>query len=192
MAEIIEQPDQDQDPAHWYAIQTYSGHENKVKTLLERKIQDLPGEPGEKAVREVIVPTRDVVEIKGGKKVHLTKRLYPGYVLIRMELNQDTMFLISNTPSVIKFLGGGSKPQPLREDEVKKILGIAEEFEEKGPREEIPFHPGQVVEVMEGPFSDFSGTVEEVFPDKGKVRVHVSLFGRPTAVELDYTQLKGY
>jgi transcriptional antiterminator NusG len=102
------------------------------------------------------------------------------------------MFLISNTPSVIKFLGGGSKPQPLRQDEMNKILGIAEEMEDEGPKEEIPFHPGQVVEVTEGPFSDFSGTVEEVFPDKGKVRVQVSLFGRPTSVELDYMQLKGY
>lgn len=188
MAEVAETQDQ----LHWYAIQTYSGHENKVKTLLERKIQDLPGDAEEKDVREVIVPTREVVEIKGGKKVRLTKRLYPGYVLVRMVLNQETMFLISNTPSVIKFLGGGSKPQPLRQDEMNKILGIAEEMEDEGPKEEIPFHPGQVVEVTEGPFSDFSGTVEEVFPEKGKVRVQVSLFGRPTSVELDYMQLKGY
>jgi transcriptional antiterminator NusG len=176
----------------WYAIQTYSGHENKVKSLLEKKISDLPGEPEEKSVREVIVPTREVVEIKGGKKVKTTKRLYPGYVLVNMVLNQETMFLITSTPSVIKFLGGGSEPQPLRPDEINKILGVAEETEEEGPKEESPFEVGQVVEVMEGPFSDFSGTVEEIFPDKGKVRVQVSLFGRPTSVELDYTQLKGF
>ena len=109
-----------------------------------------------------------------------------------MVLNQDSMFLITSTPSVIKFLGGGSKPQPLRHDEVNKILGVAEEVQEEGPKQEIPFDVGQVVEVTEGPFSDFSGTVEEVIPDKGKVRVQVSLFGRPTSVELDYTQLKGY
>ena len=184
---------EDRDQARWYAIQTYSGHENKVKTLIERKIAELPGEtPEEKFVREVIVPTQEVVEIKGGKKVKSTKRLYPGYVLVNMILNQDTMFLITSVQSVIKFLGGGSQPQPLRDEEVKKILGIAEEIEEAGPKEEIPFRVGQVVEVMEGPFSDFSGTVEEVFADKGKVRVAVSLFGRPTSVELDYTQLKGY
>jgi len=177
---------------HWYAIQTYSGHENKVKTLLDKKIAGLPGEADEKEVREVIVPTKEVVEMKGGKKVKSTKRLYPGYVLVQMVLNQETMFLVSNTPSVIKFLGGGSTPQPLRQDEINKILGVAEELEEEGPKEDIPFHSGQVVEVTEGPFSDFSGTVEEVFPDKGKVRVQVSLFGRPTSVELDYTQLKGY
>lgn len=188
MAEVAEEKSQ----VHWYAIQTYSGHENKVKTLLDKKIDRLPGEPDEKEVREVIVPTKEVVEIKGGKKVKSTKRLYPGYVLVRMVLNQETMYLVSNTPSVIKFLGGGSRPQPLRQDEVNKILGIAEELEEEGPKEDIPFQTGQVVEVTEGPFSDFSGTVEEVFPDKGKVRVQVSLFGRPTSVELDYTQLKGY
>lgn len=179
--------------ARWYAIQTYSGHENKVKTLLERKIADLPGEePEDKVIREVIVPTREVVEIKGGKKVRTTKRLYPGYVLVNMVLNQETMFLVNSVQSVIKFLGGGTEPQPLRQDEINKILGVAEEVEEEGPKEEIPFHVGQVVEVTEGPFSDFSGTVEEVIPEKGKVRVQVSLFGRPTSVELDYTQLKGF
>jgi len=178
--------------ARWYAIQTYSGHENKVKTLLERKIADLPGEPEEKVIREVIVPTREVVEIKGGKKIRSTKRLYPGYVLVNMVLNQETMFLVNSVQSVIKFLGGGTAPQPLRPDEINKILGVAEAVEEEGPKEEIPFHVSQVVEVMEGPFSDFSGTVEEVIPDKGKVRVQVSLFGRPTSVELDYTQLKGF
>lgn len=178
--------------ARWYAVQTYSGHENKVKTLIERKIAELPGEAEEKVIREVIVPTREVVEIKGGKKVRTTKRLYPGYVLVNMVLNQETMFLITSVQSVIKFLGGGTQPQALRQEEVNKILGVAEAAEEAGPKEEIPFHVGQVVEVMEGPFSDFSGTVEEIFADKGKVRVHVSLFGRPTSVELDYTQLKGY
>jgi transcriptional antiterminator NusG len=178
--------------AQWFAIQTYSGHENKVKSLLERKMAELGSEPEERDVREVIVPTREVVEIKGGKKVRTTKRLYPGYVLVNMVLNQDSMFLITSTPSVIKFLGGGAKPQPLRHEEVNKILGVAEEVEEEGPKQEIPFDVGQVVEVTEGPFSDFSGTVEEVIPDKGKVRVQVSLFGRPTSVELDYTQLKGY
>ena len=191
MAEDVAQPETGQ-TALWYAIQTYSGHENKVKTLLEKKIAELPGEPEEKMIREVIVPTREVVEIKGGKKIRSTKRLYPGYVLVNMVLNQETMFAVNSVQSVIKFLGGGTQPQPLRADEINKILGIAEAVEEEGPKEEIPFHPGQVVEVMEGPFSDFSGTVEEVIPDKGKVRVQVSLFGRPTSVELDYTQLKGY
>ena len=178
--------------AQWFFIQTYSGHENKVKSLLERKIAEQGDDPQARDVREVLVPTREVVEIKGGKKVRTTKRLYPGYVLVNMVLNQDSMFLITSTPSVIKFLGEGSKPQPLRLEDVNRILGVAEEAEEEGPKQEIPFEVGQVVEVTEGPFSDFSGTVEEIIPDKGKVRVQVSLFGRPTSVELDYTQLKGY
>lgn len=177
----------------WYALQTYSGHENKVKSLLERKIGELPGDTEEeKAIREVIVPTQEVVEIKGGRRVKSTKRLYPGYVLIQMRMDQNTMFLVNSVPGVIKFVGGGEEPQPLKPEEINKILGIADELEEAGPEEEIPFRPGQVVEVMEGPFSDFSGTVEEVFPEKGKVRVQVSLFGRPTSVELDYTQLRGF
>ena len=173
----------------WYALQTYSGHERKVKTLLEQKIQEYEGEP---PIREVIVPTQEVVEIKGGKRVKSTKRLYPGYVLIQMLLDQNTMYVVNNVPGVIKFVGSGNAPQPLKAEEMNKILGIADELEQAGPEAEIPFRPGQVVEVTEGPFSDFSGTVEEVFAEKGKVRVQVSLFGRPTSVELDYTQLQGF
>jgi transcriptional antiterminator NusG len=177
----------------WYALQTYSGHENKVKTLIERKMEDVSADEGEKPIREVIVPTQEVVEVKGGKKVTKEKRLYPGYVLVQMKMDQETMYQINNVQGVIRFLGGeGGEPQPLKQAEVNKILGISEELEEAGPEEEVPFHTGQAVEIKEGPFSDFSGTVEEVFHDKGKVRVEVSLFGRPTSVELDYTQLEGY
>ncbi len=184
--------EQSGDHFRWYALQTYSGHEKKVKTLLEKKIQELEGEPEEKPIREVIVPTQEVVEIKGGKRVKSTKRLYPGYVLIQMRMDQNTAFIVNSVPGVIKFVGGGDEPQPLKAEEINKILGIADELEEAGPETEIPFRPGQVVEVTEGPFSDFSGTVEEVFAEKGKVRVQVSLFGRPTSVELDYTQLQGF
>jgi transcriptional antiterminator NusG len=178
--------------AQWYAIQTYSGHENKVQRLIERRIEEEPGDtPEEKEIREVMVPTQEVVEIRNGKRVTVTKRLYPGYVLVLMELNERTQHVINNIQGVIKFVGAGRAPQPLREEEVNKLLGVEVEVEE-GVREEIPFHVGQVVEVMEGPFSDFSGTVQEVYHEKGKVKVEVSLFGRPTSVELDYTQLKGF
>jgi transcriptional antiterminator NusG len=176
----------------WYAIQTYSGHENKVQRLIERKIADEPGEtPEEKEISEVLVPTQEVMEIKKGKRVQVTKRLYPGYILVKMLLDDRTMHVINNIQGVIKFVGSGRVPQPLREDEVNKILGVEVEEEEE-EKEDIPFHVGQVVEVTQGPFSDFSGTVQEVYPDKGKVKVEVSLFGRPTSVELDYTQLKGF
>ena len=173
---------------HWYAVQTYSGHENKVQKLIQRRI-DEQAEGGE--IRQVLVPTQDVVEIRNGKRVTVTKRLYPGYVLVEMVLNERTMHAINNIQGVIKFVGSGKAPQALREEEMNKILGIEVETEEAAA-EEIPFHIDQVVEVTKGPFTDFSGTVQEVYPDKGKVKVEVSLFGRPTSVELDYTDLKGY
>jgi transcriptional antiterminator NusG len=179
--------------ARWYAIQTYSGHENKVKRLIDHRIAEEAGEaPEEKEIQEAIVPTQDVVEIKNGKRVTVTKRLYPGYGQVRMALNQRTQHVVNNIQGVIKFVGPGGGPQPLRDEEINKILGLTPEAEELEPREEIPFRVGQVVEVMEGPFTDFSGTVQDVYPDKGKVKVEVSLFGRATSVELDYTQLKGY
>jgi transcription termination/antitermination protein NusG len=175
----------------WYAIQTYSGHENKVQKLIQRKIEEEPGTPEVKEIRDVLVPTQDVMEIRNGKRVTVTKRLYPGYVLVNMAMNERTMHAINNIQGVIKFVGSGKAPQPLRDDEINKILGVEVE-EEQTSREEIPFHMGQVVEITQGPFTDFSGTVQEVYADKGKVKVEVSLFGRPTSVELDYTQLKGY
>jgi transcriptional antiterminator NusG len=176
----------------WYAIQSYSGHENKVQKLIERKILEEPGEEIEdKEIQTALVPTQDAVEIRNGKRVSVTRRLYPGYVLVQMVLNDRTMHIINNIQGVIKFVGSGKAPQPLREDEINKILGIKVESEEDS-LDEIPFYVNQVVEIISGPFTDFSGTVQEVFRDKGKVKVEVSLFGRPTSVELDFTQLKGY
>jgi len=175
----------------WYAVQTYSGHENKVQKLIQRRVEEEASASSSPEILEVLVPTQEVVEIRNGKRVTVTKRLYPGYVLVHMALNERTMHTVNNIQGVIKFVGSGKAPQPLREDEMNKILGVEIEQEEEA-REEIPFHVGQVVEVMQGPFTDFSGTIQEVYADKGKVKVEVSLFGRPTSVELDYTQLKGY
>lgn len=176
----------------WYAIQTYSGHENKVQKLIQRKIEEEPGDDlDSKEIQDALVPTQDVLEIRNGKRVTVTRRLYPGYVLVKMVLNERTMHSINNVQGVIKFVGTGKAPQPLREDEINKILGVEVESEEE-TLEDVPFHVNQVVEVTSGPFTDFSGTVQEVYADKGKVKVEVSLFGRPTSVELDFTQLKGY
>jgi transcription termination/antitermination protein NusG len=179
--------------AKWYAIQTYSGHENKVQRLIQRRIDEETGEPETKQIQDVLVPTQEVVELRNGKRVTVTRRLYPGYVLVKMIYNQRTAHLINNIQGVIKFLGTGAEPQALRDEELSKIFGgpATEQLEEE-PVEQIPFTIGQVVEVIEGPFNDFSGTVQEIFHDKGKVKVEVSLFGRPTSIELDYTQLKGY
>jgi len=174
--------------ARWYALQVYSGHENKVRTLLEKRL-------GEKTdpnvlVNQVLVPTQEVMEIKQGKKTKVTKNLYPGYILVEAVMNEETRYFINRISGIIKFLGAGSTPQPLREREVNKVLGRIDEVKEPVEIEEIPFDVGDPVDVVEGPFSDFSGVVEEVYPEKGKVKVTVSLFGRPTSVELDYLQLK--
>lgn len=174
--------------AKWYALQVYSGHENKVRTLLEKRIAE-SNDPNV-IIHQVLVPTQEVMEIKGGKKTKVTRNLYPGYILVEAVMNEDTQYFINRVNGIIKFLGAGASPQPLREREVNKILGRIDEVKEPVEVDEIPFDVGDPVDVVEGPFSDFSGVVEEVYPEKGKVKVTVSLFGRPTAVELDYLQLK--
>ena len=176
----------------WYAIQTTAGHENKVRSLIQRKIEQDPLPAEARAIRQALVPTQEVVEIKNGKKVTVERKIYPGYVLVEMLMTQETLHVINGIQGVIKFVGHDRLPQPLRADEVNRLLGIADEAETEEPAEEIPFLVGQAVAITEGPFTDFNGTVEEVIADKGKVRVSVSLFGRPTSVELDYLQLKGY
>src|SRR4029079_8464214 len=176
----------------WYAIQTTAGHENKVRSLLQRRIEDDPRPAEQKLIRQALVPVQDVIEIKNGKKVTVERKLYPGYVLVEMGMSQEALHVVNSIQGVIKFVGTGKLPQPLRQDEVNRLLGIAEAVTEAEPKEEIPFMVGQLVEITEGPFSDFSGTVEEVLSDKGKGKVSVSLFGRPTAAELDYLQLRGH
>ena len=172
----------------WYAIQTTAGHENKVRTLLEKRIAE-SSDPNV-IIHQVLVPTQEVMEIKAGKKTKVTRNLYPGYILVEALMNEETQYFINSINGIIKFLGAGSTPQPLREREVNKILGRIDEVKEPVEDVTIPFDVGDAVDVTEGPFSDFSGTVEEVYPEKGKVKVTVSLFGRPTSVELDYLQLK--
>jgi transcriptional antiterminator NusG len=179
--------------ARWYAIQSYSGHENKVQRLIQRRIDEEQGEPEQKQIQEVLVPTQEVVELRNGKRVTVTRKLYPGYVLVKMVYNQRTAHTISSIQGVLKFRGSGNEPVPLSDDELAKIFGqeteapVAEE-----PQILIPFSSGQVVEVTDGPFKEFSGTVQDIDHDKGKVKVEVSLFGRPTSIELDYTQLRGF
>ena len=177
---------------HWYAIQTTAGHENKVRSLVQRRIREDPRPEEDKPIRQALVPTQEVVEIKNGKKVNVERKIYTGYVLVEMALNQETIHVINSIQGVIKFVGTGRMPMPLRPEEVNRLLGIEEAVKEEEPARLIPFLVGQVVEITDGPFTDFSGTVEGVVPDKGKVRVSVSLFGRPTSVELDYLQLKAH
>jgi len=180
--------------AKWYAIQSYSGHENKVQRLIQRRIDEEQGEPETRQIQEVMVPTREEVELRNGKRVTVTRKLYPGYVLVKMVYNQRTAHVINSIQGVIKFLGTGAEPQPLTDDELAKVMGqeVEAPAAPEAPVVLIPFTHGQVVEVTDGPFKEFSGTVQDIDHDKGKVKVEVSLFGRPTSIELDYTQLRGF
>jgi len=170
----------------WYAIRGYSGKEKKIREtiLSEAERNDL-----DDLIEEVLVPSENIVEMRDGKKRVRDKVFFPGYVLIKMELTKETQYLIENTPGVLNFVGPKGDPQPLREEEVKRILG---EVEEKEGREvvETPFKVGDPIKVTDGPFVDFSGFVEEVNEEKQKVKVMVSIFGRPTPVELDYLQVE--
>ncbi len=172
----------------WYALQTQARHEKRVRRLIQQEIEKTSGL--EEEILEVLVPEQDVVEIRRGKRVTVTKPMYPGYVLVRMVLNERTEHAIGAMKGV-RLVSQGGSPRPLPDSDMKKILGITDE-DEKSSRDEIPFRVGEAVEVIQGPFTDFSGTIQEVDPDKGKVKVEVSLFGRPTSVELDFTQLKGF
>lgn len=180
-------------PQHrFYAIQTTSGHENKVRLLIQRRIDSDPTVADQRQIRQALVPTEQVVEIKNGKKVTVERKVFPGYVLIEMVVDQETLHTINSIQGVIKFVGKDRDPQPLQPEEVNRLLGVVDAVEAAAPKEEIPFLVGQAVAITEGPFTDFYGTVEEVIMDKGKVRVSVSLFGRPTSVELDYLQLRAH
>lgn len=173
----------------WYAVHTQARHENRVCKLIQQEIDKDP--VADREIHEVVVPTHEVVEIRKGKRVPAVRPVFPGYLLVRMILNEQTQHRLSALKGVrlVRPHDGGA-PQPLREEEVNKIMGV--EAEDAAPaREDIPFRVGQVVEIVQGPFADFSGAVQEVYSDKGKVKVEVSLFGRPTSVELDFTQLKG-
>lgn len=170
----------------WYAIRGYSGKEKKIRDTLWKEaerseIDDL--------IDEILVPSENVVEMREGKKRVRDKVFFPGYILVKMELTKETQYLIENTPGVLSFVGPKGKPQPLRDDEIKRILG---EVEEKEGQEvvETPFKVGDAIKVIDGPFVDFSGFVEEINEEKQKVKVRVSIFGRPTPVELDYLQVE--
>lgn len=171
----------------WYVIQAFSGYEKKVKTTLQERIelaglQDLFG--------EVSVPTEEVVEMRGGQKRKSERKFFPGYVLVEMELNDDTWHLVKETPRVMGFIGGkADKPAPISEAEANEIMQRVEEGVEK-PRPKTLFEPGEMVRVIDGPFNDFNGVVEEVNYEKSRVQVAVSIFGRSTPVELEFGQVE--
>lgn len=172
----------------WFAIHTYSGYENKIKTTIEHRVQ-LEGLRDR--VARVLVPTKKFVEIKNGKKHDVMKNLMPGYVFIEMAPDEEVFALVQKIPGVANFLGDGGKPAPLPAGEIDGLLGNMEDKPEAKARPLITYKVHDQVKVIEGPFANFIGTVQEVDAEKGHLKVMVSIFGRPTAVELDVLQVEG-
>ncbi len=169
----------------WYVVRTFSGHENKVKTLIDLELRD--NEELREKIEEVLIPIEKVFQIKDGKKKTKTRNFFPGYILLHAELDNKVKDFIVNTPSVMGFLGSGNKPNPLQPEEVKRIVGrIAQEKDTE--RTDTVFRAGDFVKIIDGPFNNFSGLVEEVNEDKMKIKVMVSIFGRKTPVEIDFVQ----
>ena len=169
---------------HWYALHTYSGHENKVKTYLESLVEAAAASG---AIAQVVVPTEEVVEMRGGKKKVTKKHFLPSYVLVEMEMSKDAWYQVTNIPGVTNFVGPARKPQPLRQEEIDHIIGHIDRRKDQGV-EDIPFAVGDQVKVNDGAFKDFVGTVQEVLPEKRRLKIMVSIFGRGTSVELDVLQ----
>lgn len=170
----------------WYVVHTYSGYENKAKLALEERIRSHKKEP---FFGEVIVPEENVVELVKGQKKTTKRRFFPGYILVKMILNDETWHIVKNTPKITGFVGDKIKPVPVPESDVQRMTNRIAEGQAK-PRPRISFHEGENVRVVDGPFSNFNGVVEDVNPDKGKVKVLVSIFGRSTPVELDFIQVE--
>ncbi len=175
------------DVKQWYVIHTYSGYENKVKTDLEHRVKTMDKED---KIFRILVPVEEQSEYKDGKKKITKKKIFPGYVLVEMVMSDDSWYVVRNTPGVTGFVGSGNKPIPLLEEEAAVILrqmGV-----EDNTRPRIDYEPGETVMVVSGPFKDFAGVVREISPERGKLKVLVSMFGRETPVELDYGQVEKY
>ncbi|MBW3669624.1 MAG: transcription termination/antitermination protein NusG [Actinobacteria bacterium] len=175
-------------PGQWFVVHTYAGYENKVKTNLESRIQSMNMED---RIYEVVIPVEDVIEFKNGKKVVVSKKVFPGYLLVRCELDDDSWYVVRNTPGVTGFVGHGAKPVPLARKDVETFLGVQPEGVEstKKTRPKLEYEVGESVRVKEGPFADFSGQIAEINEDQLKLKVLVNIFGRETPVELEFAQV---
>jgi len=172
------------DGRRWYVIHTYSGYENKVKANLEHRIQSM--DMGDK-IFQVLVPTEEEIEIKNGKRHPVERKIFPGYVLVEMVMGDDSWYVVRNTPGVTSFVGSGNKPTELNDTEVRQIL---RQIKLDAPKYKVAFTKGEAVRVTDGPFTDLHGVVDEVNPERNKVKVLVSIFGRETPVELDFLQIE--
>jgi len=169
----------------WYIVHTYSGFENRVKLNLQEKIKSLGKE---EFFGEIIVPTEQVVELVKGKKKTSSRKFYPGYIMVQMAMTDETWHVVQDTDKVTGFLGGKTRPVPISDEEAQRVLTRMEDGKEK-PRPKFLFEEGDEVRVIDGPFTSFNGVVEEVKPDKAKLKVLISIFGRSTPVELDFVQV---
>ncbi|MBI81204.1 MAG: transcription termination/antitermination protein NusG [Gammaproteobacteria bacterium] len=171
----------------WYVIQAYSGYENKVREALLERIERFQMED---KFSEVMVPAEEVVELKGGQERRVQRKFFPGYILLNMELDDDSWHLVKDTPRVMGFIGGSKeKPSPISDEEAKAIMQ-QQQLGAEVTKPKVTFEPGEMVRVIDGPFNDFSGAVEEVNFEKSKVRVAVLIFGRSTPVELEFSQIE--
>ncbi len=171
---------------NWYVVHTFSGFEHKAKAALEDRIKTLGKQD---FFGEILVPAEKVVELVKGKKKTSSRKFFPGYILAQIELNEETWHIVKGTPKVTGFVGGGTNPPTVSDDEIKEITKQMEEGAIK-PRPRVIFSAGENIKVIDGPFSDFNGVVDEVRPEKGKLRVLISIFGRATPVELDFVQVE--
>jgi transcriptional antiterminator NusG len=171
---------------NWYVIHTQTGYEDRVRTLLEGKVR---AGLAKDAISQVMVPIEQVSEIKGGKKRISQRKFFPGYILVEMELTDESWYLIKSIPGVTGFVGAGARPLPLKEEEVNSILKQAQEAKEK-PTPKVIFEKGEAVRVTDGPFTNFNGTIEDSNLAKGKIKVMISIFGRATPVELETWQVE--
>jgi len=169
---------------HWFVVHTYSGYEERVKRNLEQRIKFMDAKD---EISQVIIPTEEEIEVRNGQRQTVTKKILPGYIIIQMRMTDQNWNVVRNTPGVTGFVGSGNKPTPLKEDEVEQIL---KQMVAKAPRVKAGFRQGQSIRVVDGPFIDFVGVVDEISQDKGKAKVLLSLFGRETPVELDFLQME--
>jgi transcriptional antiterminator NusG len=180
-------------PGSWYVVHSYSGYEKKVKANLETRVKSMHLED---RVFDVVIPMEEVVEFKSGRKVTVERKKFPGYILVRLYMDDDTWYAVRNTPGVTGFVGSGSKPTPLSRREVERILGVRKDEEPGVEKKEPTFKPawevGETIRVVEGPFADFNGIIEDINVDQSKVRVLVDIFGRETPVELNFDQILKY
>lgn len=171
---------------HWYIVHTYSGYENRVKESLAQRVEAM--EMGEN-IDEILIPMQDVVEVKDGQRVVTAKKFFPGYLLVHMAMSDEAWHVVKNTPKVTGFVGAGNKPTPLSQSEVNRIINQVSEAAEK-PKPKLEFSVGETVRIVDGPFSNFTGSVEEVNADRSTLKVMVTIFGRSTPVELEFLQVE--